>query len=64
MSVDTTVGFRVTIWNGDNNGDGTVTIHFYDSFETHNATWAWYTIDKQTGMGTNDVTFEKINFIQ
>lgn len=48
----------------EDNDDGTVTIHFYDSFETHNATWAWYTIDKQTGMGTNDVTFEKINFIQ
>ncbi len=46
------------------NGDGTVTIHFYDDFDTHNATWAWYTIDKQTGIGTNGITFEEVNFIQ
>ena len=33
--------------------DGSVTIHLYDIFDGHTATYDWYYIDKKTGKGTN-----------
>ncbi|MGN1341545.1 MAG: hypothetical protein ACI4WS_14735 [Oscillospiraceae bacterium] len=37
------------------NEDGTVTIQLYDSFDDHNSTAAWYTIDRVTLKGTDDI---------
>ena len=51
-------------------GDGTVSIHVYEEVEeeddngekvSHIATWAWYTIDRKTGKGNDDVTGEEVD---
>lgn len=39
-----------------NNDDGTVTIQLYDTLEDHNSTSAWYTIDRVTLTGSDDMT--------
>lgn len=44
-----------------NNPDGTATIQLYDSLGDHNSTSAWYTVDRVTGEGTDDMTGESIN---
>ncbi len=46
-----------------NNADGTVTIHLYDSFEDHNSTSAWYTVDRWSTVGTDDILGEEINLL-
>ncbi len=45
------------------NPDGTVTIHLYESLSDHNSTWAWYTVDRETGEGTDDISGERIDII-
>ena len=45
------------------NLDGTVTIQLYDSFEDHNSTSAWYTVDRWSTVGWDDITGEEINFL-
>lgn len=37
------------------NGDGTVTVQLFDQVDDHNATAAWYTIDRVTLAGTDDL---------
>lgn len=44
-----------------NNPDGTASIQLYDSLGDHNSTSAWYTVDRVTGEGTDDMTGESIN---
>ena len=46
--------------NYDENDSEIVHIHLYDSFEDHDTTIDWYTVNKYTGEGTN-VLGEKIN---
>ena len=43
------------------NEDGSVSIQLYDSLEDHISTCAWYTVDRFTGQGTDDMTQEKID---
>ncbi len=45
------------------NADGTVTIHLFDSFEDHNATSAWYTVDRWSTVGTDDIMGDEVNFL-
>lgn len=45
------------------NPDGTVTIQLYESLSDHNSTWAWYTVDRETGEGTDDISGERIDII-
>ncbi|MGN0688532.1 MAG: hypothetical protein ACI4KA_10555 [Oscillospiraceae bacterium] len=42
------------------NEDGTVTIQLYDNLGDHNSTSAWYTVDRFTAEGTDDITGERI----
>ena len=46
------------------NSDGTVTIQLYDNLDDHNSTSAWYTIDRFTGEGTDDITGEYVSLVQ
>lgn len=46
------------------NVDGTVTIQLYENLSDHNSTWAWYTVDRRTGIGTDDISGEEICLIQ
>lgn len=43
------------------NGDGTVTIQLYDNLGDHNSTSAWYTVDRKTAEGTDDIMGDKID---
>ena len=47
----------------ETNLDGTVTIQLYDSFEDHNSTSAWYTVDRWSTEGRDYITGEEINFL-
>ncbi len=47
----------------ETNLDGTVTIQLYDSFEDHNSTCAWYTVDRWSTEGRDYITDEEINFL-
>ena len=44
------------------NDDGTVTIQLYDQLEDHNSTAAWYTIDRVTLLGIDEITQTQIDF--
>lgn len=44
------------------NDDGTVTIQLYDQLEDHNSTAAWYTIDRVTLIGTDEIAQTQIDF--
>lgn len=43
------------------NDDGTVTIQLYDNMGDHNATSGWYTIDRVTLTGTDDMSGESVD---
>lgn len=43
------------------NEDGTVTIQVYENLNDHNSTAAWYTVDRQTGKGTDVNTSEEVD---
>lgn len=43
------------------NDDGTASIQLYDLVEDHNSTSAWYTIDRVTLAGTDDLTGEAVD---
>lgn len=45
-----------------NNDDGTVTIQLYDQLEDHNSTAAWYTIDRVTLLGIDEIAQTEIDF--
>lgn len=45
------------------NPDGTVTIQLYEDMTDHRATWAWYTVDRNTGEGTDDIEGDAIDII-
>ena len=47
-----------------NNLDGTVTLQLYDNMGDHNSTSAWYTIDRFSGKGTDDITNTEIDITQ
>lgn len=55
-------GYAPTCADVTSNPDGTATVHLYDTFEDHTATSAWYTIDRITLQGTDDITGEPIDF--
>lgn len=44
-----------------NNADGTLTIQLYDEVDGHNSTSAWYTVDRVTLVGTDDMTGETVD---
>lgn len=37
----------------DHTSGNTVTIHLYDIVQNHTATYAWYTVDRDSGIGTD-----------
>lgn len=43
------------------NSDNTVTIHLYDNMDDHIATAAWYTVDRLTAEGTEDILGEAVD---
>ena len=45
------------------NADGTVTIHLYDNMGDHNSTSAWYTVDRWSTVGTDDIMGDEVNFL-
>lgn len=53
-------GYRPSLSEAIVNSDDTVTIQLYDNMGDHNATAAWYTVDRTTGAGTDDITGEAI----
>lgn len=54
---------RPTSCDAENNADGTVTLHLYDNMEDHIATLAWYTVDRTSCAGTDDVMLTEINLL-
>ena len=44
-----------------NNADGTLTIQLYDEVDGHNSTSAWYTVDRVTLVGTDDMTGDTVD---
>lgn len=42
------------------NADDSVSIQLYDNLGDHNSSAAWYTVDRITGEGTNDITGEAV----
>ena len=58
---NSTEGYVPGMAGTQNNDDGTVTIQLYDSLEDHNSTSAWYTIDRVTLTGTDDMTGSTVN---
>ena len=56
-------GCRPTSCDAENNADGTVTLHLYDNMEDHIATLAWYTVDRTSCAGTDDVMLTEINLL-
>ncbi len=46
-------GYRPTSVGSEINEDGTLSIQLYDNMGDHNSTSDWYTIDMNTGKGTN-----------
>ena len=43
------------------NDDGTASIQLYDIMEDHNSTSAWYTIDRVTLTGTDDISGDTVD---
>lgn len=43
------------------NNDGTATIQLFDQVDDHNSTSAWYTIDRVTLKGTDDMLNEEVD---
>lgn len=43
------------------NEDGTATIQLYDSLEDHNSTSAWYTVDRVSLVGTDDMSGSEVD---
>lgn len=56
-------GYTPSSAGSRSNADGTVTIQLYDNLEDHNSTSAWYTVDRFTAEGTDDITGEPVSFI-
>lgn len=46
------------------NPDGTVSVQLYDVVDDHNSTSAWYTVDRFTGIGKDDMTGEEVNLAE
>lgn len=44
-----------------NNEDGTVTIHLFENLSDHIATAAWYTVNRFTARGVNDISGEPVD---
>lgn len=45
------------------NGDGTVTVQVYENQGDHNSTAAWYTVDRETGKGTDKNSGKAVDLI-
>lgn len=45
------------------NPDNTVTIQLYDNMGDHNSTSAWYTVDRWSTEGTDDISGDAVNFL-
>ncbi len=43
--------------------DGSVTLHLYESLPNHNATWAWYSVNRFTAQAEDIITGEKFSLI-
>jgi hypothetical protein len=43
------------------NEDGSVGIQVFDTLDNHNSNYAWFTVDRQTAVGTDDVTGEAVD---
>ncbi len=56
--------YRPTSCDAENNADGTVTLHLYDNMDDHIATLAWYTVDRTSCVGTDDVMLTDINILE
>ncbi len=56
-------GARPPCGGAETNADGTVTIHLYESLSDHNSTWAWYTVERETGRGKEDILGKEICII-
>lgn len=52
-------GYRPSCVASQENEDGTISIQLYDSFDGHNSTSDWYTVNKKTAIGT-DILGNKI----
>ncbi len=54
---------RPTSCDAENNADGTVTLHLYDNMDDHIATLAWYTVDRTSCVGTDEIMLTDINLL-
>lgn len=54
-------GYYPQLAGVQSNDDGTASIQLYDLVEDHNSTSAWYTIDRVTLAGTDDLTGEAVD---
>ena len=58
-------GRRPPAFEVSENGDGTWTIHLFETVDdgngaSHTATWAWYTVDAE-GVGTDDIMGDAVD---